>query len=296
MVRKLLKYEFKYYFRILIFVLPIVLGVGVLGRFIQFFHFKINDPYYIFESLYMIAYTTSSTMVTVTCGVGSMFVLILGVIRFYRSLYSRGGYLTFTLPISNGKILFAKLFSFLICILISDAVCTLSYGIFVFTSAEAFDLYRLILESIFANNSFGDILMGIVHNLRPIINCYFFYQEFRVISLLLNIFTILVLYTCLSVGQLVNKGRIILSIGLYYGYSQIVSAAAYVLFYGLYIFLIVFALTLPDFVLAVFTFIANNIYVLTHTVLISIILVVGGLAVLLYFINLLIMNKKLNLE
>ena len=98
-------------------------------------------------------------------------------------------------------------------------------------------------------------------------------------------------------AELVNKGRIILSIGIYYAYSQVIATLIYVLIYGSYIFLIFFALTLPpDVVDMIIEFIANNIFLIGHTILLSGIGIVSGLVVLLYFLILRIMNKKLNLD
>ena len=112
MVRKLLKYEFKYYFRIMVFYLPIVLAVGIIGRLAQFLRFNDPGPYGLYEALYLLTYSAGRFMLIITCVAASIFTTVLGVLRFYRSLYSRGGYLTFTLPVSNGKLLFTKLFAF----------------------------------------------------------------------------------------------------------------------------------------------------------------------------------------
>ena len=98
-------------------------------------------------------------------------------------------------------------------------------------------------------------------------------------------------------AELVNKGRIILSIGIYYAYSQIIGTLCYFGIYGSYIFLIFFALTLPtDLVVSIIEFIANNIFLIGHTAFLSGIGIVSGLVVLLYFLNVRIMNRKLNLD
>lgn len=300
MVRKLLKYEFKYYFRIMVFYLPIVLAVGILGRFVQFLHFSDPGPYGLYEMLYALLFSSSQFMLTITCAAAALFTTILGVLRFYRNLYSRGGYLTFTLPVSNGKLLFTKLFAFLVCTLITAEVISISYGIFIFTSAEAFSVYREIVDFIvylFVNIPFKDILSFILNNLKLFVNIYLFIIEYAILSFVGSILSILIYYICMSVGQLVNKGRIVLSVGIYYAYSQISAGLIYVGIYGSYIILIFSALTLPvDVVDQIVNFIGNNFYLITHTIFLSSISVVSGLVVLLYFLNLRIMNRKLNLD
>ena len=53
------KYEFKYYLRIMVFFLPVVIAMGLLVRLIQFFDIDFNIPYNLDEIFYNITFVNA---------------------------------------------------------------------------------------------------------------------------------------------------------------------------------------------------------------------------------------------
>ena len=93
MVKKLLKQEYKYYIRTLIFILPAVLLLGISVRILQFFE---TDHY-----VYWLLFGGAFLIFTVGSCAALIATEVLAVVRFYKNMYSSEGYLTFTLPVST---------------------------------------------------------------------------------------------------------------------------------------------------------------------------------------------------
>ena len=101
MVKKLLKYEFISYLRTLVPMYIILLAIGTLNRFIQIFeneHFSYN-----------IVFSSSVAALVVASMVCGVMTMVMGVVRFHKNLYTSEGYLSFTLPVTTGQHIFAKL-------------------------------------------------------------------------------------------------------------------------------------------------------------------------------------------
>lgn len=295
MVGKLLKYEFKYYFRIMIFYIPIIILLGILSRLTQFLNFNIQDKYGLIETFYSTIMASSSMMMIFTSVASLLFTTILGVVRFYKNLYSSDGYLTFTIPVSNCKLLFTKLFSFIVCQLITLLAILIAWSIFIFTSKEFIKVASDFIKNILSNHSFIELIKFVFDEITFHLVLYFI--EYIVLMSIALIVNTLVYYTCMTIGQLVNKGRIILSIGVYYGYNWITQAIGNTIYYSFYMFLVFGALSMPiELRNLIETAFVQNIEWWIHILFIGTTIVAIGFGCLLYFINLFIMNKKLNLE
>lgn len=297
MVNKLLKYEFKYYFRIMVFYLPIIIVLGILCRFVQFLDVDFRDQFGIIEMIYTTIKGSSYMALAFTSIACLLFTTILGVIRFYKNLYSSDGYLTFTLPVSNNKLLFTKLFSFVVCQTISALCVLIAWSTVIFTSKEFLDASYIFFVNLFEGNNFQILIQNMLDSWKILLHIPFYLVEYLVLLVCSVIFQTLLYYICISIGQLVNKGRILLSIGVYYGYSWITEFVASFIYCGIYVFLILGLTMLPAGIInAIAEFINNYIFWLIHFALIGGIILTAGLSILLYFLNLKIMNNKLNLE
>ena len=103
-------------------------------------------------------------------------------------------------------------------------------------------------------------------------------------------YTPLLFYTCISIGQLAKKNKILLSVGAYYIYY--VGLQAITTFF--YVFVMIAGLS-GSFE-AIAQSVAKHPYASMHIIFLISILVIAGLDILLFFINKFIMTKKVNLE
>lgn len=269
MVKKLLKHEFIYYLRTLVFILPIVLFSGISFRFTLLF----DD----LDFIWYVPMLSGAILLFIFSSFAALLATsILGVVRFYKNMYSAEGYLTFTLPVNNHQHLWAKVIAFVVCevgsfltILISALIATAGYE-------PVYDaLEQLAFEISFAIPS-GHFALLIVE---------------LILLYAVAIFTApLQYYSCISIGQLAKKNRILLAIGVYYGYS-LVGQFLSTIFSSTFSFSLAFGNL--DKLLET---IQANPFGYMHLFLWIIIVFEIGLAVLFYFVNIRIMNRKLNLE
>ena len=132
MVNKLFKHEINSYLRILIPTNIIVLAIAVFTRIFMVFRTDslVSD---------VISYSVIVMLVLATCA-GETVAFILGIKRFYQNLFTKEGYLTFTLPVSVTQHLWVKLLVAIMFQLISFVVAALAFCIA--TSGEL--LYEII--------------------------------------------------------------------------------------------------------------------------------------------------------
>lgn len=270
MVKKLLKYEFKYYLRIIIFILPVILSVGIAFRLLLAFP---NESVF-YQILVFLFYS----LMMFTFGASTLFVSILGIIRFYKNLYGTEGYLTFTLPVSNKQHLFVKAFTSIVCDFIVILVNLLSFGIVLTAIPQHFgwDWMFVVVQKIIQEPSY--------------LHIFAFIFEFNIWLVVISISNTGIVYLCMSIGQLVNKNRILLSIGAYYAHG-IVLEIIYSIIYFIVAFMAIFGL----FELII-NFIDAHPFLSIHVILNTGIAISAGCAVLYYSLVLKIMNNRLNLE
>lgn len=297
MVKKLLKYEFKYYLRIMVFFLPIAVAIGGLVRIVQCFNIDLNLPYDIDKTFYNISFASTIIIFVVSIIAVWLFMWILVIIRLYKNFYSSEGYLTFTLPVANWKLLFVKLFTAFMCILITYTVIILSVCLAFMTTRDFVDNFiQLSNELVEFFNALEISQIPLLDRLRFIFNVSIYIGDIIFIIICSVIMNILLLYLCISIGQLVNKGRFLLSIGAYYGILTLKQIVSSVFNFVTQILFRVFVQLNESGFGEILQIITNNIYLFTHLLFISSIISILGIIVLFYFLIVKIMTKKLNLE
>ena len=210
MVKKLFKYEFAAFSRVLIPVYVAMGGIAVLSRILQIFSNETSASSMLLGSsifMYVIAVITAFG-----------FVNVFAVVRFYKNMFTGEGYLTLTLPVTAAEHIWTKLLS-----------------------AMLFNLFEIVLNIVLSTAS-----------------------------------TILLFYTCLSIGQLSKKNRILSAVGVYFAYIfgiQILGSVVMAMFLE------------TDFMVDFIEFIFDKQYILQ-----------GGLAIAFFFITRHILTNKLNLE
>lgn len=269
MVKKLLKYEFISYIRTLLPMYIILFAIGVLNRFIQIFE---NDHF-----SYDIVFRSSIVALVISIIVCLGMTVVLGIVRFYKSMYSAEGYLSFTLPVTSGQHIFSKLVMLVAFTAISLVVVLLSASVAML----------------------GDVLVEVWRAIAYLAKKYFeiygvhgaFYIfEFIVGAIMFIISQYLLFYSCITIGQTAKKKRVFMSFVTYFIYyiiTQIVGT----------IFIIIGATfehngVMNDILDIFFT----NPQGWAHVIFATVIAFLTVLCVVFYFVSRYIMNRKLNLE
>lgn len=205
MVKKLIKHEFMALARMLVPMYVIILGLSILTRAIVFFE---TD-----SIVYDIISTSVIIMLCISIGVSLVYTVVAGIIRFYRNLFSKEGYLTFTLPVSTEAHLLTKLFAAAVSYIASFAVIFAAFSIA--TSGE-------LLVEIFKAAGF---LMGKASSALGA-DFTFYVIEFILLSLVSICTSYMLFYACMCIGQLAKRSRVLLALGIYFGYYYLTQIIA----------------------------------------------------------------------
>lgn len=269
MVKKLIKHEFIYYWRTFCIFLPIVILMGIMTRVFHFF----GDDNIIGE----IAAYSSTTMLIVSSIALIILSTVIGVVRFYKNMYSAEGYLTFTLPVTHHQHILVKLGFALACQLVSILTIFIAIGIGSWDVPVGFNIFKIL--------SF-EILAGYVGKT----NAALYVIEGVMLILLGSVFNVLLYYGCITVGQTAKKNRILMAFGAYFIYyvaTQVISTVLSIIFMVLGMSGALDQLTV---------WMENNFTTTIHIYLWIAIVIYAVMSAVFYFITHRIMSKKLNLE
>lgn len=269
MVGKLFKHEIQTYSRILFIVNGLILLIAFFGRLVQFFEFD--------HAVFYIVMASSVLVYYVAVLVGLSFNSIYTTIRFYKNLFTGEGYLTFTLPATPNQLLLVKLGTALLFDLIAFATVFVSFG--VFTCGElGFEILNAARYlAVDALKEVGPNL--IVYGIEIILLMF--------VSLASGHLT---MFSCICIGQLFKKNRILAAVGVYVVYYLIGQAVSTVIM----VFTSIVIPFLPmDYIGEI---IDAHPYIFVHTVLGGSLISSVIFAVALYLLCRYIMTHRLNLE
>lgn len=277
MVKKLFKHEFAYYLRSMLPIYGILLAIAAISRIIQLFEAD-NTLYNTLNVISILSYIVGIIAVfTMT--------LVFTITRYYRNLFTSEGYLSFTLPVTPTQHILVKLASAVLTNIASSVVLLISACIVtlgdVFTElwkAAAYLIDRLPewLALVFEETTAAEWQ----------INIWLFVGEFLLLMLAASIYRTLLYYGCITVGQTVNKNRVIAAVGVYFGYYMVTQAIGVVI--------VIIAQFLPWETFADIFYAAPIGCI--HTLAISYILLNLLIATGLFIISRVIIRHKLNLE
>lgn len=197
MVGKLFKHEIKYYLRSILFVEIILMAVALVTRLIQFLEFD--------SVVYDIVFGSSVIMLVITMLASIFMIVLLGIVRFYKNLFTHEGYLSFTLPVTATQQLFVKITTYMMFMALTIVSLFVAFSIATF--GEVF--WEISKAGIYLLNRAGDAVGNI--------NLTLYILEFALLLFVTVVHQMLTYYLCMSVGQLTGKNRIWLSIGVYFG-------------------------------------------------------------------------------
>ena len=196
MVGKLIKYDFQSFFRLLFPVQLIVIGIAGLNRIVQIFENETSTCKTVFIS--------SIVLLVIACVVALVMSYVIGIVRFYQGLYSSEGYLSHSLPVTSTQHIWSKLIvsmlfecGTLLAIFIAANVATLGE-----VGSEVYKAGGYLAKELFAQVHFNGVL---------------FLIEWILIFLVAMASSLLMMYFCISIGQLVNRKKILLAFGVLFG-------------------------------------------------------------------------------
>lgn len=198
MFSKLMKHEFLATWKVMVTLEAVLAAIGVVGFLVIFGMIRTinNDDYYNTTAL---SFTLMTLLMIILFGIIAVLIIsiIYLIIRYYRSLYTPEGYLTFTLPASTVEILSAKILT----------------GIFwsaVTTTLIMVDAWMMITGYAFANTAVPDIL-----SITSDFNSIFTVDGITIAPLIVVLYYvkaitgILAFYVSITIGQLWAKHKIL---------------------------------------------------------------------------------------
>ena len=270
MVKKLLKHEFIYYFRTFSLFLPIVLVIAVAARVFRFFDNGnvIND----------IAIFSSTAMLVVSCAALLILSTVIGIVRFYKNMYSAEGYLTFTLPVTNAQHIFVKLLAAMVWQTIS-LLTVFAAGCIALAGPDLVGAFNLIAHLI------DEVLLelGAVHFIA-------FVMEMLVLVILSAVSNMLLCYACITVGQTAKKNRILMAVGAYFIYYVATQAISTVFTIAITV------LGMSNAFDGILPWIAHHPVATLHLFLCGAVVISVVITAAFWLVTQTIMTKKLNLE
>lgn len=203
MLGKLIKHEFKATWKYFLAIDAITIVIGIIAAIVGYgVAGNIDDlpaTMIILLSLgfagYVFALVSAAVLTTV-----------FNVVRYYRSLYTAEGYLTFTLPATTTEILSAKM----LVALIWQVIMALCIGISICFLVGSFLLYGTIHGVFDMQDFFGDFLYGFreVLGIRGVFGTLRYFLN----VLMEIVFNMLIFFFAISIGQLWQKHKILGSI------------------------------------------------------------------------------------
>lgn len=218
MLGKLIKHDFRALSRTLF---PLQIGIfaaAIVASVFLTINIRLSNMSEAVNDGVLLVFTGISAMLMMIIGfaiAASMLVtLLLICIHYYRNLMGDQGYLTFTLPTTTGRILWSKLITGMIWVVINCAVICVSALIFaVFGTASSGLMNPEVLE----------VIRGIFTELPSIsefVNVILFILEMLALIVLTLAAMLLQAYFAITVGSRATKHRLLASIGMYLALSM----------------------------------------------------------------------------
>ncbi len=273
MVKKLFKHEFFAHWRVMSIVYLVLFTVATAGRVIQFFETD-STPY-------EIVFTFSCATYGICVLAALVFTFVMGIIRFYRNLFTAEGYLTFTLPVTPSQHIWVKAAT-AVCMQLVTSFAILLSGCIITAGEMLVEIWKAavyLLGGLWENIGAQSIAIG---------------GELAVLSVLGTFSSILLYYTFISIGQLFKKNRILAAVGAYFVYyiaSQVVSTVLTVVLSFLTV-----SGAFEEFMMWLADFAQQQPYTLIHCILWILMLLQIFVILIEFWIVRRIITRKLNLE
>ncbi|MBR5931434.1 MAG: hypothetical protein IKZ95_05340 [Lachnospiraceae bacterium] len=196
MVGKMIKYDFMSFFRLIFPVQIIIIGLAGLNRIVQIFETQ--------SSTYRTVFVSSIVLLSVACVVAAVMSYVVAIVRFYQGLYSSEGYLSHSLPLTAAQHITSKL--------IVSILFELGTALAIFIAVNIATLGDVGVELYKAGGYLLKQIYGEVH-----FNMVLYILEAIIFVIVALATGLLLMYFCISIGQLVNRKKILLAFGVLFG-------------------------------------------------------------------------------
>ncbi len=275
MLRKLLKYDLRALFRVWWIAAVVSLLMGLVGGFCWML---VDSEKPLPDAVETVA-NLLLFLVVLTFFAFTLLSTVLIFIRIFKNFFSDEGYLTFTLPVRRRDLLNSKVISGLILNAATYLVIFVSFLV-MFSIAK----YDYILDGLFWQD-LSDFFREALDALGGYLWIYLI--EIALVMLFNSAMDLLFLYCCITFGSTVaKKGKLIASIGIYYGANSIFSF--------LLTLLMTFGTPSISYWLAPLS--DDQISPIVALLLLCVLLLLGTFCALLYALQYRMLERKLNLS
>lgn len=271
MLGKLLKHELVATGKILLPINLLLFCVSLLGKLlITFISMPKNASPNLAAFIMLVVFLVIYILILIALSVVTTIYLI---VRYYKSMFSREGYLTLTLPVSNTTIFLSKIMISVIWFFITFINTIFSVVILIqamVTKADSSITNAMINKELFSTFGF--------HTHTLVLYLIFF-------SIISSIYSVLFMFTCINIGQLFSKHRI-LAAALTYVVISFIMQIVYFVFYFAQLFTSLQSQSLD------YAFDSSYYFKLMSFSLIIYVVI----SIIFYIISVLILKKKVNIE
>lgn len=278
MLGKIIKHEWRAMRKpLMIFFVVLAITTALSCITLLFINPEFNDVVIGFSAILFVCVLLLYYMGLIVCSFGTNIMI---AVRFYKSCYTDEGYLTHTLPVSSKQLLLGKTISYCIFSLAMGALAVLTVFIIIGVAIAHFGSFVDMSEI----PAFAEINAEISQELG--IGIIPFILFLIVYCVVVAIAGIIIITGCISIGQLMTKHRVLGALLAYFGFYMIVQIIS---------MFSVIPMT-SSILKAELAGATMTMWELTGPLY----LLIGGvyvvIAVIMYFVNLHMMTKRLNLE
>ena len=210
MLGKLIKYDLKSSGKLFLLLHGIFLIFCVLMRFIYMNRLDLIEP--VDEKMLVLSLLLFFTLFTVFVSALMFYTQMQIAFRYYRNLFSREGYLSWTLPVSGIQHLWAKIISG--CIFMAADTLIVAAGILILATIR--DAYSLIADEI--TRELGTTLGH-------------FSLMLLILCLASCICSVVMVYFCINIGQLFPGHRVLCAVAAYFITSTVIQIAGLIILF-----------------------------------------------------------------
>ncbi len=280
MLKKLIKYEWKGLIFPFVIMLIVLAGTTLLTCAVLLtINPKYDESVQVYSAMALMLSIFLYYFGMIGCTLGTTLII---AIRFYKTCYTDQGYLTHTLPVTTHQILIAKIaIAFFVNILMALAIL---FSVFIIIQVGILHITSFYTDSPELKWIFKDMFSIVLDEFANVFGIHLpsFLIYMILYSIISEIANVVIIFGCISLGQLYAKHRILGAIASYFIVLFIEQI------FGWFTSVPISARVLSTKYTTVFD-------ILSPTMNLSLLFIVM-LAVFMYFANIHMMTKKLNLE
>lgn len=213
MLGKLIKYDLKSSGKLFLLLHGIFLIFCVFIRFIYMNRLDLIEP--VDEKMLVVSLLLFFTLFTVFVSALMFYTQMQIAFRYYRNLFSREGYLSWTLPVSGIQHLWAKIISG--CIFMAADILIVAAGILILATGKNIrDAYSLVADE--TTRELGMTLgdFGLMLLILCLASC---------------IYSVVMVYFCINIGQLFPGHRVLCAVAAYFITSTVIQIGSLIILF-----------------------------------------------------------------